>query len=126
MKDLFLDKISNKSLKIGVIGLGYVGLPLMLRFAESGLYSIGFDIDQSKADQLNDQKSYLETVKSDRLSAVKDSFEATCDFSKISEVDAIIICVPTPLTKNKDPDLSYIKSTVQAILPYLKKGNLFL
>ncbi len=124
MKNLFLEKIENKSLKVGVIGLGYVGLPLLLRFSESKIQSIGFDIDSNKIDQLNKQQSYLETVKADRLESAAQYFEGTSDFSRIDEVDAIIICVPTPLTKNKDPDLSYIQKTVQAILPHLRKGQL--
>jgi UDP-N-acetyl-D-glucosamine dehydrogenase len=116
--------IKSKQVTVGVIGLGYVGLPLSLRFSECQVKTLGFDIDPQKVDMINDGKSYIKQYPSERVAACQEYFKATTDFSRVSEVDAIIICVPTPLSKNRDPDLSYITGTMKNILPYLKKGQL--
>src|SRR5438552_1170754 len=112
--------------RIGVIGLGYVGLPLLRTAAERGFTALGFDIDAGKVDQLNTGRSYLRHIAADSIAAVRASgrFEATADFARLGEVDAIILCVPTPLTRQREPDLSFVVSTAQSVAPRLKKGQL--
>ncbi len=111
---------------IAIVGLGYVGLPLSLQFARSGTQVIGLDIDTSKVEALNQGRSYIRHIPSEaikeQLTAKK--FSASTDFSKIRDLDAIIICVPTPLNKNREPDISYIIDTGKAIAPHLHKGIL--
>lgn len=119
-----LKKIRENKAVIGVIGLGYVGLPLSLRFSEVGNLVIGFDIDNSKVEMLNNGESYIEHISNARVNtSLKNGFKSTSDFSLINEVDAIIICVPTPLNKHREPDLSFIISTVKSIIPHLRKGQ---
>jgi UDP-N-acetyl-D-glucosamine dehydrogenase len=119
-----MDKILKS--KIAIVGLGYVGLPLSLQFARSGAQVLGMDIDPNKVDTLNQGQSYIkhvpgediaEQVKADRLAA-------TTDFARVKEVDAVIICVPTPLNKNREPDISFILQTGRAIAPHLRPGTL--
>ncbi|MGD1045025.1 MAG: nucleotide sugar dehydrogenase [Bacteroidota bacterium] len=126
MKDSLIQKIDKKELIIGVIGLGYVGLPLNLCFVEKGFRSIGFDIDKSKIEFLNQGKSYIKHISSERISRAAKSklFSVTSNFSRLKECDAILIAVPTPLNKNREPEMEYIVSTCEAIYPYLKKGQL--
>jgi UDP-N-acetyl-D-glucosamine dehydrogenase len=119
-----LAKLKNKEAVIGIAGLGYVGLPLMLRYASVGYKVIGIDIDIEKVDLLNAGKSYIEHIASDSIaSACKSGFEATTDFSRARDCDALILCVPTPLNKYREPDISYVTSTMDAIKPYLRKGQ---
>ncbi|WP_246669230.1 MULTISPECIES: nucleotide sugar dehydrogenase [unclassified Bradyrhizobium] len=117
-------KLNAKTAKIGIVGLGYVGLPLMLRYCEVGCKVIGFDVDQSKVDALRAGRSYIEHIESKRLSHFVDrkSFEPTSDLSRIAEVDALILCVPTPLSKHREPDLSFILGTIDSALPFLHPG----
>lgn len=127
MKDHVLKKIDNKSIHIGVIGMGYVGLPLALSFAESGYRVTGFDKDINKTDSLvNLRKSYISHISDDRIrnSIESKKFDATADLSKISKTDIIIICLPTPLNKYREPDLSYVTDTMDEMLPYLKEGQM--
>jgi UDP-N-acetyl-D-glucosamine dehydrogenase len=121
-----LDKIRNKQARVGVIGLGYVGLPLAVEFAKAGLDVTGFDVDQSKADAINSGKSYIPDVEShDVASCVKAGrLRATTDMSKLADMDAIDICVPTPLRKTKDPDMSYIVMAVDAVAAVPHRGKL--
>jgi UDP-N-acetyl-D-glucosamine dehydrogenase len=113
-------------MKIAVIGLGYVGLPLSLRFAHSGLQVLGLDIDAAKVESLNQGRSYIKHIQSPAINEYLKSgkFSASTDFSRVKEVEAAIICVPTPLNKNREPDISYITETGKAIAPHLKKGTL--
>jgi UDP-N-acetyl-D-glucosamine dehydrogenase len=113
-------------MNIAVVGLGYVGLPLSLQFARSGVNVLGLDIDSAKTDAINDGRSYIEHISTEDVGAQRKGghLAASNDFSRISEVDAVIICVPTPLNKNREPDISYILATGRAIAPYLKKGAL--
>jgi len=124
MKNTLIKKLNDKSAVIGILGLGYVGLPLMIRYAEIGYKVIGIDIDQEKVDMLNQGNSYIEHIPS---SQIKDSlgkgFEATTDFAKATEADTLILCVPTPLNKYREPDLSYVTDTVDLVTPYLRKGH---
>lgn len=110
---------------VGIYGLGYVGLPLALRFAQVGIKVIGFDIDPEKVNLLNSGNSYIERIKPHQIqSALEAGFQATSDFSLTNLVDAQIICVPTPLDKHHQPDLSYVLNTVDAILPHFRSGQL--
>ncbi len=118
-------KIHNRDACIAVIGLGYVGLPLAIRFSEEGFKVIGFDIDKEKVNLLNSGKSYIKHIKEDDISTMSNNgFTATTDFSEITNVDVIIICVPTPLGVHNEPDLSYIHATLENIKPYLKENQL--
>ena len=124
MKNILLDKIKTREAVVGIIGLGYVGLPLMLRFCETGYRVLGFDIDQDKVKKLNAGGSYIEHISPESISSARDSlFEATTDFSRAGEADALILCVPTPLNKYREPDLSFIIKTVESIKPYFRKGQ---
>lgn len=120
------DKLSRQEAVVAVIGMGYVGLPLALNFARAGLSTIGLDIDPEKVRTLNAGGSYIEHIDADRIAAVREAgtFEATSDFARLHAADAIIICVPTPLTKHRDPDLSYVINTVESLLPHLRAGQL--
>jgi UDP-N-acetyl-D-glucosamine dehydrogenase len=113
-------------LKVAIVGLGYVGLPLSLQFARSGVPVLGMDVDVDKVEALNDGRSYIKHVSGDLVAEqVKAGrLEATADFGRVREVDAVIICVPTPLNKNREPDISYILQTGRAIAPHLRSGTL--
>ena len=120
-----INSLKNNSATIGIVGLGYVGLPLMLRFIEEGYKVVGFDIDEHKVGLLNKGQSYIEHIHGDKIKwAVENGFEATLDFKKIADVDAIILCVPTPLNKYREPDLSFVLNTVDSIVPYLRSGHI--
>ena len=114
------------TLKVAIMGCGYVGLPLALRFAEAGHKVVGFDTDPEKVRLLNAGKSYIEHIQQTKIQQYVNSrhFHATTDFSKLKEADAIIICVPTPLNEYREPDLSYVESTAKAIQPHLQTGQL--
>jgi UDP-N-acetyl-D-glucosamine dehydrogenase len=113
-------------LRVGIIGCGYVGLPLALRFAEAGHKVTGFDTDPGKVSMLNAGKSYIEHIQQTKIQQFVNNkyFGATTDFTKLKEVDAIIICVPTPLDERREPDLSYVEQTARAIQPNLQRGQL--
>jgi UDP-N-acetyl-D-glucosamine dehydrogenase len=120
-------RIQNRQSTIAIIGLGYVGLPLAIRFSEEGFKTIGFDIDKEKIDLLNNGKSYIKHIKKDNIAAMANNgFTATTDFGEISNVDVIIICVPTPLGVHNEPDLSYITGTLENIKPYIKENQLLI
>lgn len=111
---------------VAVVGLGYVGLPLSLAFARAGLRVVGLDIDAGKVQELNAGRSFIKHITSSAVAEQIQSkhFEATTDFSRIKEVEAVVICVPTPLNKNREPDISYIIKTGESIAPHLQKGTL--
>ena len=112
-----LEKIKKHEAVIGVVGLGYVGLPLLMEFVEQGFRTIGYDIDKKKVDKLNQGRSYIKHIAEDRIRKVINTklFEATADFSRIPEADCVLIAVPTPLTRYREPDMSYITgNTVSA------------
>lgn len=122
---LFKQKIQDKTAIIGIIGLGYVGLPLVFRFAEAGFKVMGFDVDHEKIEQLNAGKSYIKHLEDDKVrSALEEGFEATTEVSRSSAVDALLICVPTPLTKHREPDMRYVQSTIENFAPHLRQGQL--
>ena len=120
-----ISRLSRGKAVVGVLGLGYVGLPLALRFAEAGLKVIGFDIDARKVGKLRAGRSYINYIP-DRLirEGRARGFEATGDFSRARAADALIICVPTPLNRTREPDLSYVVDTAEAVAPYLRRGQL--
>ena len=118
-----VEKFRRRGALVGVVGLGYVGLPLAMTFAEAGFRVLGLDVDAAKVARLRAGESYLETVAGARVARAK-SFEATTDYSRAGEADALIICVPTPLTRAREPDLSYVIGTMQALLPSLRKGQI--
>jgi UDP-N-acetyl-D-glucosamine dehydrogenase len=126
MKNELINLISNKKAHVGVIGLGYVGLPLLVEFASKGFQSTGFEVDETKAEQINAGTSYIGDVTSGRLKKVVDAkrLRATTDFQHLGECDAIIICVPTPLRKTKEPDVSYILASAEQITKRLRRGQL--
>lgn len=124
MKQKVINKFQNKTAVIGILGLGYVGLPLMLRYSEVGYKVLGFDIDQNKIDKLKAGKSYIKHIPSGKIAeANKRGFEAITDFARAGEADALILCVPTPLNKHREPDLSYVTDTTDRVVPYLRKGQ---
>jgi UDP-N-acetyl-D-glucosamine dehydrogenase len=121
----FVGRIHSRQATIGVIGLGYVGLPLVLGFHASGFPVIGVDIDPGKIEDLAEGRSYIKHISSERLAPlVRERFKATTDFSALAQADAILICVPTPLTKHLEPDMSFVVSTVESVAPHLRKGQL--
>jgi UDP-N-acetyl-D-glucosamine dehydrogenase len=125
MMNKLKSKIQNHKSTIGVIGLGYVGLPLTIRFSEEGFKTIGFDIDHEKVSMLNDGRSYIKHIKEPDISKMANNgFKATSDSSEISNVDVIIICVPTPLGIHNEPNLSFIRGTLENIKPYLRENQL--
>ncbi len=117
-------KFCDNTAVIGIVGLGYVGLPLMLRYSEVGYKVLGFDVDNDKVSRLNCGKSYIEHISDSAIAdACNQGFVATTDFALIAEADALIICVPTPLNSYREPDLSFVTNTVDALLPHLRKGQ---
>lgn len=123
--EVLIEKLNNKTAVIGIVGLGYVGLPLMLRFVEVGYKVLGIDIDEAKVSQLNQGRSYIEHISSEKITkAVKSGkFEAISDFSYGAKADALILCVPTPLNKYREPDLSFVLNTTDALVPFLRSGQ---
>src|SRR6202163_2337930 len=113
-------------LRVGIIGCGYVGLPLGLRFAEAGHRVTGFDTDPSKVEKLNRGQSYIQHISQNKIQQFVQSkhFGATTDFARLAEMDAVLICVPTPLDQRREPDLSYVVNTAQSIRPHLQRGQL--
>ncbi|WP_292470968.1 nucleotide sugar dehydrogenase [Mesorhizobium sp.] len=124
--DSLLSRISTRAAQVGVIGLGYVGLPLAVAIARAGFPVSGFDIEAQKVESLNNGHSYIEAVTSAALAGQVASgrFRATADFAELADCDVIIICVPTPLTKNREPDLSFVKNTAGTIAKHLRLGQL--
>jgi UDP-N-acetyl-D-glucosamine dehydrogenase len=120
MKSQLIDKLKSKQAVIGIVGLGYVGLPLTLRYCEVGYKVVGFDIDQCKIDALKRGQSYIEHISGAEIKkAVAGCFDPTSDFSRAREVDALILCVPTPLNRYREPDLSFVLDTTEALVPHL-------
>jgi UDP-N-acetyl-D-glucosamine dehydrogenase len=122
---LLRQKVESRSAHIGVIGMGYVGLPLMLLFSEAGFRVTGFDIDARKVDTLNAGGSYIVRIPRTEIQAAQaKGFKATVDYAEVAQMDVVIICVPTPLSEFHEPDLSYIRETASAIAPHLREGQL--
>ena len=128
IKEKLIELIASKQAGIGVVGLGYVGLPLLSEFARNGYQSTGFEVDQGKADQINNGESYIGDVSSSLIKELveRKRLRATTDFANLKNCDAVIICVPTPLRKTKEPDVSYILSAAEEIKKYLHRGQLII
>lgn len=126
MKDLLLKKIKEKSIQVGVVGLGYVGLPLAVEKAKAGFKTIGFDVQSEKVNMVNLGQNYIgDVVDNDLKKLVEEGIlSATTDFSFVQDMDFIAICVPTPLDEHQQPDISYVKSSTEAIAKYLKKNTM--
>ena len=122
--DKIVARLKSKEACIGIVGLGYVGLPLMLRYSAIGYRVLGLDIDTGKVEKLNAGSTYIEHIPSEQVARARaNGFEATTDFSRVDECDALILCVPTPLNKYREPDMSFVVSTADAIKPYLRAGQ---
>src|ERR1044071_8645769 len=121
-----LSKIIERRAVVGVIGLGYVGLPLAVEFARGGLRAVGFDLDQSRVDTINRGRSYIPDVPTEMVQMLveRGKLSATTDFSNLAEADAVIICVPTPLRKTKEPDISYLLAASEQVKAYLHTPQL--
>jgi len=126
LKQQLLDKINNKTAKVGVVGLGYVGLPLAVEKANAGYQTIGFDVQEEKVNMVNEGKNYIGDVVDENLKEIVEAktLKATTDFSFVKDVDTICICVPTPLDLYKQPDLSYVVDSTRSVAEYLHKGML--
>lgn len=118
-----IEKIRTKKAKIGIIGLGYVGLPLVIEFSKKNFNVTGFDIDEEKVNLLKKGKSYIKHIPSEIIKELK-NFTPTTDFSHLKDMDCIILCVPTPLNEHREPDLSYVFNTARTVAKYLRKGQL--
>ena len=124
IKQASIAKFKSKEAIVGIVGLGYVGLPLMLRYNAIGFRVLGIDIDEAKVLKLNNGQSYIEHIPSEKISgACQSGFEATTDFRRVSECDALVLCVPTPLNKYREPDMSFVTDTTDALKPYLRAGQ---
>jgi UDP-N-acetyl-D-glucosamine dehydrogenase len=122
-----IHKIETREARIGIVGMGYVGLPLALLFSEERFRVTGFDVDVNKVDTLNQAGSYIVRIPSSEIkSAQQNGFSATADYSQIAQMDVVIICVPTPLNEYHEPDLSYVTSTVRSIAPHVHEGQLII
>ena len=128
MSNNLQSRIESKNAKIGVVGLGYVGLPLAAEFAKAGFSVTGIDIAQERVGQLNRGDNYISDVDSSELNSFVESgrFTATSDYSVVSDLDAVSICVPTPLSKLKDPDVSFIQSAIDELVKYIHPGLLII
>mgnify|MGYP000929699070 FL=1 len=122
--DTLTNKIADRSAVIGIVGLGYVGLPLAVVFAEAGFRVRGIDLNSARVDGVNRCESYIEDVTSERLASLPHRIEAFTDFAVLADCDAVSICVPTPLSKTGDPDISYIVAAAEQIAHYLHPGML--
>jgi len=120
-----LERLRNKEALIGVVGLGYVGLPLSLTYAENGYRVLGLDIDTSKIEAIHQGRSYIQHIAGERVAEARKQqrLDVTTDFSRAAEADALILCVPTPLNQYREPDLSFVRSTMEFLVPHLRSGQ---
>lgn len=124
MQERLVDRLRSRDAVIAVVGLGYVGLPLVLRYSEVGYKVIGLDVDNAKVERLMRGESYIEHIAGSAIQAAVDAgFEAASNMSRIAEADAVILCVPTPLNKYREPDLTYVINTLESLLPHLRDGQ---
>jgi len=124
MKQTLINKLEDRTATIGIIGLGYVGLPLAIRYAQVGYKVLGFDIDPIKEEKIAAGQTYFKHIPGEKVqSAVEAGFTATTDFSRVNEADALIICVPTPLKEHREPDISFVTGTMDSITPHMRRGQ---
>jgi UDP-N-acetyl-D-glucosamine dehydrogenase len=124
-KTELIKRLKERKAVLGIVGMGYVGLPLALRFSEVGFQVIGFDIDSDRVDKLNRGESYIRHITQDKIVlAQRNGFRATINYAEAKKTDALILCLPTPLNKYREPDLSYVLGSIEALLPYLRKGQI--
>ncbi|MGK0257318.1 MAG: UDP-N-acetyl-D-glucosamine dehydrogenase [Candidatus Azotimanducaceae bacterium] len=124
ISSILIDRLNNRDATIGILGMGYVGQPLALRYAQLGYKVIGFDVDQEKIDLLNAGQSQIEHISNaDIIAANSAGLECTTDLSRTAEADALILCVPTPLNKYREPDLTFVTDTTESFVPYLRSGQ---
>jgi UDP-N-acetyl-D-glucosamine dehydrogenase len=121
---LFDDRIRTREARLGIVGLGYAGLPLAILFADAGFQVTGIDLNETRVSWVNERRSYLVDVPSERYEAAGDRLSATCDYAAVSELDALMICVPTPLSKTRTPDISFVVSAAEAVQRQLRPGQL--
>ncbi len=119
-----IEKIASKTANVGIIGLGYVGLPLVIEFCKAGFQVTGFDVDPEKVQMLEEGKSYIKHIESSLIAQKSSDFSPTTDFTQLARMDCIIICVPTPLNKHREPDMSYVFDTTKTIAKHLRKGQM--
>jgi UDP-N-acetyl-D-glucosamine dehydrogenase len=126
LAESLLQRLEGRAARVGVIGLGYVGLPLVRAIADAGFATLGFDIDRTKVEALNAGRSYIRYIADQDIAALRAGgrFEATTDFGRAAELDVILICVPTPLSRHREPDLSFVERTAQSLAPHLRAGQL--
>ena len=125
--DRFAHRVETRDIRIGIIGMGYVGLPLALHFSEERFRVTGFDVDTQKVEKLNNGGSYIVRIPATEVQLAKEKgFHATADYADVSQMDVVIICVPTPLNEYHEPDLSYVSDTVRSIAPHLREGQLII
>jgi UDP-N-acetyl-D-glucosamine dehydrogenase len=126
MAQSFIEAVEARTATVGILGLGYVGLPLAEAFVDAGFKVLGFDIAESKIEQIQAGHSYIRHITDERVSAMNDTdrFAVTTDFDRLGEADALLICVPTPLTAHRDPDLTYVIKTAELVAKSLRKGQL--
>ena len=124
--EALIERFRGREARIGIVGLGYVGLPLLRAAVEKGFPALGFDVDRNKVDILNAGGSYIRHIEPESIARLRreERFSATDDFRRLAEVDAIILCVPTPLTRQREPDLTYVVRTTESIAPHLRPGQL--
>ncbi len=126
LSDQLLQRLENQSAVIGIVGLGYVGLPLILHFGERGFATVGIDVDQRKVDALNAGQSYIEYIPGERIQKLAQGgrFHAKADSAAAAQCDALLLCIPTPLTRNREPDMTFIEATAQRLAPHIRPGQL--
>ena len=124
MKNLILDLIESRQLKIGVIGLGYAGLPIALRFVDAGFSVLGIDKDELKVNLLNEKNPFVHMDTEEVEKILNKDFKATSDFSESVSCDALILCLPTPIDERNEPDLSYVISTMESLSPFMREGQI--
>jgi UDP-N-acetyl-D-glucosamine dehydrogenase len=136
MKELLIEKVRNRNAVVGIVGLGYVGLPLMLNFTDKGFAVLGFDIDAAKVEKLDRGESYIGHIPSSQIKAKREQtvkledgearplFAATTDYGRAKSVDVLLLCVPTPLNRHREPDLSFVRGTMSSLLPHLRPGQM--
>ncbi|HEX4020236.1 MAG TPA: nucleotide sugar dehydrogenase [Acidobacteriaceae bacterium] len=125
LSNTLIERIQTRTARIGVVGLGYVGLPLTMLLTDAGFGITGFDVDQSKVDMLNSGHSYIQRILPDEIqSLLARKFTATSDYSHVTEMDVLILCVPTPLNEHREPDLTYIESTASSLAPHIRANQL--